>query len=271
MISIESIQREWKAQISNQSAETAVWDAAASNFRTKKIPDEKTDEVLRIMVENKMCDGNSRVLDVGCGAGRYSFALANLCREVVGTDLSGQMIAAAEEDAGAMGFDNVSFIRENWRSLDPEKLGWKNAFDLVFANMTPAVVSADTFQKLIDCSRNWCLMSKPVHRNNFLINETVSYLGIDRFFRSAAVDMLYAFDYLFLKGLTPMITYRKETRENNRPVERAEEDTIRRIEEIYPLGPDQKKKIHRFILNKAQDGIIKNRVESTIAILYWQV
>ena len=39
------------------------------------------------------CNG----LDIGCGAGLSSKALKMICRHVTGTDISGEMIAAAKE------------------------------------------------------------------------------------------------------------------------------------------------------------------------------
>lgn len=46
-------------------------------------------------------DGAERVLDSGCGAGAFAFAIAPLVRSVVGVDLSEELVAAGREIAPA--------------------------------------------------------------------------------------------------------------------------------------------------------------------------
>jgi len=65
-------------------------------------------------------DGSERVLDSGCGAGAFAFAIAPLVRSVIGIDLSAGLIAAGRElapancelmvgDATALPFEYGSF------------------------------------------------------------------------------------------------------------------------------------------------------------------
>lgn len=54
--------------------------------------------------------GNS-VLELGCGNGRWAFALAPLVASYVGVDFSQSMIDAANGRAAALGLDNVTFHR----------------------------------------------------------------------------------------------------------------------------------------------------------------
>lgn len=50
-----------------------------------------------------------RVLDVGCGWGTFSFALAPLCKEVIGIDFSTQSIDLCNQFLGSKGLTNVRF------------------------------------------------------------------------------------------------------------------------------------------------------------------
>ena len=71
-----------------------------------------------------------RVLDIACGTGLVSFAAARAVGsmgEVVGIDISGRMIDAAERRARDLGLSNCSFSR-----MDAERLALTDAsFDLV--------------------------------------------------------------------------------------------------------------------------------------------
>ena len=53
--------------------------------------------------------GRSRVLDVGCGAGRLSLALAAAARWVIGLDREAHLVQEARRRAAAAGLANVEF------------------------------------------------------------------------------------------------------------------------------------------------------------------
>ena len=57
--------------------------------------------------------GDERALDSGCGAGALAFALAPYVREVVGVDVSGELVAAGRPDAPA----NVSLLEGDATAL----------------------------------------------------------------------------------------------------------------------------------------------------------
>ncbi|HEX2724763.1 MAG TPA: class I SAM-dependent methyltransferase, partial [Beijerinckiaceae bacterium] len=69
-----------------------------------------------------------RVLDIGCGIGRFEEALAQEVEHVVGIDISAEMILAARRRCAAVG--NVQFHQCSGRDLSP--FG-DDSFDLVLA------------------------------------------------------------------------------------------------------------------------------------------
>lgn len=71
---------------------------------------------------------DARVLDVGCGTGALSLALASRLStgRVVGADLSAPMLARARERAAAQGLTNVSFVE-----ADAQVAHLDGPFDLV--------------------------------------------------------------------------------------------------------------------------------------------
>ena len=86
----------------------------------------------------------TRVLDVGCGVGRWSLMLASRGALVTGVDLSGAMIAAAERRATAAGVSH----RCRFLVQDAATLAAGGAFDVVLAVtmlqhiLDPAALSA---------------------------------------------------------------------------------------------------------------------------------
>ncbi|MEX2220817.1 MAG: methyltransferase domain-containing protein [Candidatus Rokuibacteriota bacterium] len=73
----------------------------------------------------------SRVLDVGCGAGRLSLALAVAAKRVVGLDREGHLLEEARRRAAAAGLANVEFHEADVEAVSYER--WKP--DLVTAHL----------------------------------------------------------------------------------------------------------------------------------------
>jgi SAM-dependent methyltransferase len=69
--------------------------------------------------------GDERVLDMACGTGRHSLELARRGHSVVGVDISPDLLAIAEADAGEQSLE-VSFLAADLRELD-----FDEEFDLV--------------------------------------------------------------------------------------------------------------------------------------------
>jgi len=79
------------------------------------------------LVELARLDGDERVLDVATGGGHTALAFAPHVREVVASDLTPDMLAAAEEFIRGRGVENVSFER-----ADAEDLPFEDgSFDVV--------------------------------------------------------------------------------------------------------------------------------------------
>ena len=88
--------------------------------------DEKTFSIL-----NNIGVRDKRILDFGCGDGRYSFQIAKLgASEVIGIDISPVMIEIASRELQNHKIEKVKFLEANGNNLPFED----NSFDIVFSN-----------------------------------------------------------------------------------------------------------------------------------------
>jgi SAM-dependent methyltransferase len=131
---LEKMQREWDARARENArfyvnTERQDWSDAdffQSGERTV------SEEILTDMIN--ICQGRDpkrmRVLEIGCGAGRVTRALAQIFGEVYGVDISGEMVRQAR---GALAdVPNVCIFQNNGKDLDV--LG--NArFDFAFSSI----------------------------------------------------------------------------------------------------------------------------------------
>lgn len=83
---------------------------------------------LAIAANGMLLDRTRRVLDLGCGLGRVSFALAELAGSVVGMDISAPLIEAARRDNSR---ENLTYEVVSGSPLCP---GEERLFDTIFAN-----------------------------------------------------------------------------------------------------------------------------------------
>lgn len=84
------------------------------------LPYEKLVDPLLMDIREKISDyieGESLVIDIGCGTGALCFHLAKKCKRVMGIDPSSRMIRLAKKRKRENGFSNIDFRREDAGSL----------------------------------------------------------------------------------------------------------------------------------------------------------
>lgn len=118
------------------------WNKVASSDSSGLDGTEHIEVIAKYLFENNLLDGNSAILDVGCGQGDYTAYFANRCKHVTAMDYSENMI----EQCRIMceGFANVSYLIEDIKEYDRT-----NTWDGVFACLNPATYSPEIFEKLL--------------------------------------------------------------------------------------------------------------------------
>ena len=81
---------------------------------------------LSYTIETLKQDKFQTILDMGCGAGRYTHALARLQKEVTGIDFSKEMISLAEDISKKHGMKNLKF-----ECVSAEEYVFTKSFDAV--------------------------------------------------------------------------------------------------------------------------------------------
>ncbi|NLV15631.1 MAG: class I SAM-dependent methyltransferase [Syntrophomonadaceae bacterium] len=269
-MSIEEIREKWRQRQTNIQASIDMWNSRAERFGEFILPEAKDNSFLRLLEEKNMLGPEKLVLDVGCGAGKYALAIAPSCRHITGVDLSPEMIGIARKKTVEYHIENVDFFVEDWHQLDIEKTGYTNKFDLVFAHMTPAVQSAESFEKLSAASRGWCVLSKPVRRTDPVSDKVKELVGIKERRESADNDILFAFQLLWLQGYLPQLEYEKKIWNLQQTLEEAYGLYVNRIKTYRDITEAEEEKVKAYLRSLVRDGFIYEDTDTTIATLYWQ-
>ncbi|NLV86092.1 MAG: class I SAM-dependent methyltransferase [Clostridiales bacterium] len=269
-MNIDTIKQLWVPRYNDPKASLDWWNGKAAKFSTKELPTAETSLAMKLIEqENMLCKGD-KSLDVGCGCGRFSFALEALGAVPTATDFSPEMIKQAEE-RGLLEESRISFSVDNWHTLDLKSKGWEKEFDLVLANMTPAIASADSFLKLIEASRGWVLMVKPTRRSNAVFDELLRLVCADEDRKTLDESLAYAFDLAWMTGGQPKLEYQQQVWESKQPLEEAVSEYTNRISSQHELSAGDKEKIRGYLESIAIEGQVSETSHTNIAAMYWKV
>lgn len=269
-MTLEYLKQNWVSH-EDPDLQKTMWDRAAVNYKKKPVPDFETNSFLQFMEEHVPLHEIRSSLDIGCGAGAYSLALASRIDHVTGVDISPAMISAANGQAEKMGLSNASFSCVNWSSTDIDAAGYRSAFDLVFAHMTPAISSYDTFHKMVSCSRRYCILQSNTRRRDRILDRTLKLMGIDssQVFRDDEIS--FCFDYLWLNGYEPQIFYHQEVWTPVRTLENSLHWCLDRARLHQEITPEQEQIAGEYLESQAVDGMVQEHVDTTIVTMFWEM
>ena len=80
------------------------------------IPRPETETLVECVLQAATGNAQMRIADLGTGSGAVALALAHTMPQarVVATDISGEALTLARENAAALGIDNISFVQGSW-------------------------------------------------------------------------------------------------------------------------------------------------------------
>lgn len=270
-MNLEKLWEEWKSPADSGKLQAQIWDRRAADYSQKPIPTASENPFLRLLEEKNLLTSDSTVLDIGCGAGLYSIALAKNVKSVVGVDVSPVMIEHGITRAEAEGIDNVRLSALDWAQVDIDALGFRGGFDLVFAHMTPAVADYSSFEKMNLCSRSWCVMAKPCRRSDSVKDAAFRLIGLASDCESMDDSVVSAFSYLWYKGCSPEISYRRESWNSSKSVEYTAAWCIDRARLRRELSERDEGTIREYLSDIAVNGMISETVDTTIVTMLWHI
>lgn len=269
---LRKLSGEWaKNSAYDSGIQQRIWDRAAPGYRELELPNIEENAFLRHMTEAVRLDQSIRTLDVGCGSGIYSMALAPYVQEAVGIDISPKMIQYARERSQKLGLTNTTFHSLDWSEADIRQMGFFREFDVVFAHMTPAVNDYETFDKLNSCSRNLCMIEKPARRLDQVQDEAFRRIGLDRQENQYHGGIPQAFSYLWYQGYCPKLYYQEDVWQVEKTIPDMTAWCTDRARLLRELTPQDEAAIEHYIESQAVDGMVREHTTTTRVTMVWHV
>lgn len=265
---LSEIQEKWKSQMNrNMEASVGAWDSVAEDYVYDSSINFEDDEFLRYLDKRICLTKDMKCLDVGCGAGAYSIALAGRTGCAVGVDFSPKMIACAREYAKENKIENVEFLERNWYDCDGAEFCGK--YDLVFAHTTPAVADYGTLIKMIEASKKYCYLCRPARRDDRIFGQLKKLAGISETENDDSVA--YMFDTIWGLGFNPEVHYEETVWRSEKKTEAAITWFLGRLRGMCSVNEALEKEIVEYLKSVSQDGIIREETHTTLVSMFWEV
>lgn len=202
-----------------QTPSVEKWNERAKVWKKEQKRNPKGDaraaSAVSFLEEKGIIGRNSHIADIGCGPGRFAAAFARKAEKVVGFDISENMIRNGREYLQTEGLTNAELRICDFRELDIDREGYREAFDLVFTSMTPAIQGMEDLRKSMEMSRGWCCNISHVQWENHLQEQLMKELFGRKMERRWIGTSFYAlFNVLFLMGYQPETSYERRHQEN---------------------------------------------------------
>lgn len=270
MITIELayLKEHWKrGDDGDIEARIRSWDSVAEDYVYDGSVTLENDPFLRLLQQKLTLTPEMEVLDVGCGAGAYSLAIAPRVHRTVGVDYSPKMIETAKRCAKDSDIENAEFLKRDWYAPDDGEFAGK--FDLVFAHTTPAVADYVTFQKMMDASRRYCLFCKPARRHDKVFGELRGLLGRSQYDHD--IDVAYAFSTIWNAGFNPELSYQKTIWRSKKPMADAEKWYLGRLNGEKRLTSTEEAQARAYLEQISRDGVVEDETHTTLVNFFWEV
>ena len=249
------------------------WDAAAGDYQrvfTLGLNDYNASQ-LRFWREEGMIWSGCRVLDIGCGVGKYGTYLAELGCDVTLTDLSGEMLRCA---AGNMAKYTTPWAvyEADFNAVTGSESVFAGGFDLAISTMSPAVHDVNTVQKMSALSRGCCFLARFKSWEQPTRDALMRKMGIEprRMMENLSDDVASMIWAVSAAGYVPLVKYVPYHWSDDRSPAQMADYLCRRY-----FDESDRERLYGSALAGAKElagdaGIIRDAVNTAVAWIWWK-
>lgn len=187
------------------------WDEAAEGFEASKktYGTNLTNQVVDCLKNKGALHSESKVMDVGCGSGRYTIPFATVAKSVTAMDVSGKMLEICQEKALKSQIENIDYIKADWLTTAQNSSLLENKHSLIFASMCSAVKNLEGLRQMKSLSSEYCAIAQYIDMQDSLMKELINdgILPRKKDPHQGREDAWAIFNLLWIEGFQPEIIY----------------------------------------------------------------
>ena len=199
---------------------------------------------------------NKSVVDIGCGTGVHTLFLAQICREITGMDISGEMLKVMLEDAAKFNISNLTAVQSDFKNFNPNRV-----YDVAFSTMSPAIADEEDFVKFINLGekRVYLWWNKPRYSSVLELFYEGSQRGC---FKEKAN---FFEEYLRRKNIAFNSCVLEESREQKRTLEEMTQNALWHLQ-IANFAHEENA-VRSRLESIAKDGLVTEKIVSSMKLL----
>ena len=258
-----------------QIGEAEKWDRVADNYQDVYLLglNGYNASLMRFWKESGMLPPGARVLDIGCGVGKYGTYLAALGYDVMLTDISGEMLRRASENMAKYSTPWAVY-RCDFNEVTGREEVFADGFDLAISTMSPAIHDAETVRKMSAMTRGWCFLARFCDWQQPFRDKLIERMGLTPRqplgnLKDDCVSMIRAVSEA---GFVPLVKYVDYNWSDARTPEEMADYMSRR----YFAGEADAGSLHAEALRVSEmlageDGKVRDDVNTKVAWIYWKL
>ncbi|MBA7711032.1 hypothetical protein ES703_119982 [subsurface metagenome] len=260
-----------------EPAEIERWNLRASSYAVHSESEESRDrrnQILTWLESEGVLQPGFRVLDIGAGPGNFAGPLSQKVAEVVVVEPAGAMVSILEQKIEGERIENIRVVQKAWEDMELAAEGWKGAFDLVFASMSPGVGNPDMLEKMIAASRAFCYLSGWSGGRWGRWGRAQSELWPLIFGEELGdypSDILYPFGMLYALGYRPQLRFFQPRAHLEMSVEEAIEGLVDHFNRYVEIVPAIRKTITSYVQRNSWTGTFNQESTTCQGFMLWRV
>jgi len=228
-------------------------------------------ELLAFLVDEGLLRPGCRVIDIGCGVGKYGTYFAAMGCDVTLTDISSGMLELARANMAA--FDTPWATLEcDFQTVDPAHPVLRDGFDLAISTMCPAIGDVESVKKISGMVRGGCFITHFTAWEEPLRKKFFEKLGIgpeenmNRF--SYHIDALV--EAVKEAGYRPQIRHVPYGWCDERSAEETADYLLGRIENLTVTAELRERAVAAARELCDERGVFADAVNTTVAWVWWK-
>jgi len=248
------------------------WDSMSSRFAKNRSPEkeeERFQAVLTLINTTGLDLKGAEVLDIGAGTGSLSIPLAKMGANVTALDFSKEMLKNLKDRADDEKVSISRIINKSWDEIDLDTEGFRGTFDLVIASMTPAVRDPQTFDMMMQASRQVCYYSGWVNRRWDKAYYDLHRMLFNTEYQQGTHGIYLPYMYLCFLGYNPEIHINKDSWKSETTIDEMVHIIASHFSGSTDIDSSSKAKIREYLNLNGNDGRYSEESVTTSAMMVW--
>lgn len=249
------------------------WDQVAGHFQSifRMGINEYNASLLRFWAEEGMLFPGARVIDIGCGVGKYGTWFAELGCDVTLTDISSEMLRYASENMAKYETPWTTY-QCDFREITGDESVFLKKYDLAVSTMSPAVNDVETVRKMSVMTSGWCFLSRFFSWSQPFRDLLVTELGLKprQMHRDLEEDCSQLISNVKDAGYRPNVRYVNYDWEDHRTSEQMADYLLANYFDELEQDRYSKKLLRLAEKHADVNGLVTDAVNTQVAWISWK-